>query len=387
MGRIKLIGVIAVVIALGVAVPGQAARHDAAGRYIVVLKDTVASPDAVARDHAQRFGAQVDHVYTNALKGYAAVIPNARVAQLRADAQVSYVEADGDVEALGKPGPPPPSTQTLPWGVNYVDADISSTRAGNGSGAVAGVNAYVIDTGIGSHSDLNVVGTVNFAGGKATDCNGHGTHVAGTIAALDNSSDVVGVAPGVPLTAVKVLDCNGSGTTSAVIAGVDWVTANARKPAVANMSLGGSASQALDDAVRRSAASGVVYAIAAGNSGIDACTQSPARAGAGTANGIVTTAAVDSAGSEASWSNAGSCVDIWAPGVNILSTKLGGGTTTMSGTSMASPHVAGTAALYLATHPTASPATVEAQLRTDARATGKASKDGRSIFAVYAGLY
>jgi aqualysin 1 len=388
MGRRTLLIAIAVtLIGLGVALPVQAAHRDAAARrFIVVLKDSVASPGAVAREHAARTGLQVGYVYDRALKGYSAVIPVDRVAQIRADSRVSYVEPDGLVAALGKPTPPP-DPQVLPWGIDYVDADASSTAAGNGAGTVGGVNAYVIDTGIGAHPDLNVVASVNFANGRPTDCNGHGTHVAGTIAALDNASDVVGVAPGVALTAVKVLDCNGSGTISDVIAGVDWVTANARKPAIANMSLGGGASQALDDAVRRSAASGIVYSIAAGNDGGDACNQSPARAGAGTANGIITTAAADSSGGEASWSNFGSCVDIWAPGVGILSTKLGGGTTTMSGTSMASPHVGGVAALYLASHLAASPSTVESQLKADARATGKTSKDGRPISVVYAGRY
>ena len=156
--------------------------------------------------------------------------------------------------------------QTLPWGIDKIDADISSTRAGDGSGAVSNVNVYVIDTGVdATHPDLNVVGHVNFAGGPNRDCHGHGTHVAGTIAAKDNAYDVVGVAPGAPITGVKVLGCNGSGSNSGVIAGIDWVTANAIKPAVANMSLGGGASQAIDDAVRRSAASGVFYALAAGN--------------------------------------------------------------------------------------------------------------------------
>ena len=140
------------------------------------------------------------------------------------------------------------------------------------------MHVYVIDTGVDTaHADLNVVGHVNFAKGKNADCNGHGTHVAGTIAARDNASDVVGVAPGAPVTGVKVLGCNGSGSYSGVIKGIDWVTANAIKPAVANMSLGGSAPSAVDDAVRRSAASGVFYALAAGNSGADACTPSRPR--------------------------------------------------------------------------------------------------------------
>jgi aqualysin 1 len=190
---------------------------------------------------------------------------------------------------------------------------------------------------------------------------------------------VVGVSPGAPLTAVKVLGCSGSGSTSGVIKGVDYVTANATEPAIANMSLGGSASKALDDAVTRSANSGVFYSLAAGNEGANACNSSPARVGAGTNNGIVTTAATSSSDQEASWSNYGKCVDIWAPGVSILSTKKGGGTTTMSGTSMASPHVGGAGALYLSSHTEASPATVETSIKGVAEATSSKSKDGRQI--------
>ncbi|MDP8943564.1 MAG: S8 family serine peptidase [Actinomycetota bacterium] len=276
--------------------------------------------------------------------------------------------------------------QALPWGIDKIDADLSSTFAGNGAGAVSNVNAYVIDTGVDkTHADLTVVNHVNFAGGPNKDCHGHGTHVAGTVAAEDNTSDVVGVAPGAPLTGVKVLGCGGSGTTSGVIKGVDWVTGNAKKPAVANMSLGGGVSQALDDAVVRSAGSGVFYALAAGNDGADACDSSPARAGAGTDNGIATTAATDSGDNETSWSNYGSCVDIWAPGASILSTKKGGGTTTMSGTSMASPHVGGGGALYLSSHTGDSPSVVEAALRSAATTTTNASKDGRTITREHVG--
>lgn len=349
-----------------------------AARYIVVLK-TGADSNAVAAAHAARYAAAVDFVYEHALRGYAAVIPNDRVAAVRLDENVAYVEPDGTMAAVA---------QTLPWGIDRIDADVSSTRAGDGSGAVTNVNAYVIDTGIDpSHADLNVVRHVNFAGGPNKDCHGHGTHVAGTVAARDNATDVVGAAPGAPLTGVKVLGCSGSGSTSGVIAGVDWVTANAAKPAVANMSLGGGASQALDDAVLRSAASGVFYALAAGNDGANACNSSPARAGAGTNNGVMTVAATDSANREASWSNYGSCVDIWAPGVSILSTRRGGGTTTMSGTSMASPHGAGTGALYLSTSTGSGPSAVETALKADATTPGTASKDGRAIKLLYAGRY
>ncbi len=252
-------------------------------RYIVVLKDGVSDSAEVARQHSRQHAASVGFVYGHALKGYSATIPSERVAALRADSRVAYVVRDGVASAVA---------QTLPWGIDRVDADVSSTLAGNGSGAVSNVNAYVIDSGIATHPDLNLTGHVNFAGGKNTDCNGHGTHVAGTIAARDNTSDVVGVAPGAPLTGVKVLGCSGSGSWSGVIKGIDWVTANAQKPAVANMSLGGGVNQAVDDAVRSSAASGVFYAIAAGNEGALACGSSPARAG--TTAGVVTTAATDS---------------------------------------------------------------------------------------------
>ncbi len=378
---------LSVVIALSaavVAVPmgAQAAPPtdpaDPARDYIVVLHDTT-DAGQVADEHGRRHRAAVRHVYGNGLKGYAARVPASRVAALRADPRVAYVEPDGVVTA---------TAQSLPWGVNRIDADVSSTRAGDGWGGVTGVNVYVIDSGIAAQPDLNVVGHANWTGdGRNTDCNGHGTHVAGTVGARDNASSVVGVAPGMALTGLKVLGCDGSGSTSGVIAAVNWVTANARKPAVANLSLGGPASQALDDAVRKSAASGVVYTVAAGNEGVNACNSSPARAGAGTNNGIVTVAATDSSNREPSFSNYGSCVDIWAPGVSILSTWSNGGTAWSSGTSMASPHVGGTAGLFLSRNAATAPATAEATLKTNVLSPGTASRDGRAIRIVYAGRY
>jgi serine protease len=326
-------------------------------------------------------GFKSDHVYSAALRGFAARLPAAVIDRLERDSRVAYVEQDGLVRTFA---------QTVPYGIAKVGAPTSSTQAGDGTGAVSNVNVYVIDTGVDAHADLNMVKHVNFTGllgGGNSDCHGHGTHVAGTIAARDNASDVVGVVPGAPVTGVKVLDCLGMGSNSNVIKGVDWVTANAVKPAVANMSLGGGANAALDDAVRRSAASGVFYALAAGNDAADACASSPARAGAGTDNGILTLGATDSADTEASFSSYGSCVDLWAPGVDVLSTKDGGGTTTMSGTSMASPHGAGGGALYLSGHPTASPASVEAALKADAQSTGTTSKDGKPVRRQYVGSY
>jgi aqualysin 1 len=364
---------VALAAALTALVPVLALPAQAGGpnRYIVVLKQAVDS-NAVAKMHAAKYGAGVEDVWAHALHGYSAVIPNDRVAELRADPNVSYVETDGEATI---------TAQTIPWGIDRIDADLSSTAAGNGSAAVGNTNVYVIDTGVDrTHPDLNVVSFVNFAkGGKtSTDCNGHGTHVAGTIAARDDTQGVVGVAPGAAIHAVRVLSCNGSGQWSWIISGINWVTANHGANAVANMSLGGGASQAVDDAVRNSAASGVFYALSAGNSGTNACGQSPARAGAGTNNGIATVAATDSANREASWSNFGSCVDIWAPGVSVLSTWTGGGYNTISGTSMASPHVAGGGALYRS-RVGASPTQVETALRNAATTPGTTSKNGASI--------
>jgi subtilisin family serine protease len=353
-------------------VSAQATAAPATARYIVVLKDAVDS-QAVADLHSARYGASVDHVWSVALHGYSAVIPNDRVAALRADQNVAYVVPDGVATA---------TAQVLPWGVDKIDADLSSTLAGNGSGAITNVDAYVIDTGIDtSHPDLNVVEFRSFANGPKTDCNGHGSHVAGTIGAKDDSNGVVGVAPGIRLHAIKVLNCAGSGSWSSVISGINYVAGTTARPAVANMSLGGAQNNAVDDAVRGAVSHGVFFAVAAGNDGGNACSHSPAAAG--TTGGVATTAATDSTDHEASWSNYGSCVDLWAPGVSIYSTYKSGGYATLSGTSMATPHVAGGAALYLSTHTTASPSSVETALKNAAVATGTTSKDGRAITREY----
>jgi aqualysin 1 len=388
-----IMGALLLLYASGVLAQPQIPTQNIPDRYIVVFKDGVQRPAAAANEHARANGLQLRFVYTSAIKGYAAVIPNDRALQrVENDPRVDYVEQDQIVRAVD---------QTLPWGIKRVGADLSSTLAGNGKEDFGrnpdgtpwefrNVNAYIIDTGIDSaHTDLNVVNHVNpsGAGGGNTDCNGHGTHVAGTVAARDNTQDVVGVAPGARITGVKVLGCNGSGTTSGVIKGVDWVTANAAKPAIANMSLGGGTSQAEDDAVRKSADSGIFYSIAAMNNGANACNYSPARAGRtknadGTwnkDNGIMTVAATNSSNEEASWSNYGPCVDIWAPGVNVKSTKLGGGTTLMSGTSMAAPHVGGGGALYLSSHTSVSSLATEIALKEDAIPLATKSKNGDSI--------
>jgi subtilisin family serine protease len=335
-------------------------------QYIVVLEEGVRAPRAVARDHAQRHSAQVLRTYQHAIKGYAARIPDQQVDEVRADRRVDYVEADVMRHA---------TAQSKPWGIVKIGADVSSTQAGNGSGTVSNVNVYIIDSGIYRHTDLNLVNHVNFAGGRNTDCDGHGTHVAGTAAAKDNAESVVGVAPDAPLTGVKVLGCSGSGADSRIIAGIDWVTANAKKPAVANMSLGGPPpSQALDDAVMGSVNSGIFYSIAAGNDAADSCGGSPE--GTGKNPGVITVGATNTSDRDPSWSNYGPCVDFWAPGVSILSTSKGGGTTTFSGTSMSAPHVAGGAALYLSRNTTASPLDIESALKDAATTTSNTSNDG-----------
>jgi aqualysin 1 len=371
-------------LAAGVAVT-QAPEEDA-DTYIVVLEDSVDNPSQVAEGIDQRQeGFDAGFVYTEALEGFSAEIPDDSLDDVRNNSRVAYVERDEVVTAFD---------QKVPWGIRRIGADVSSTRAGNGSGKVTGVNIYVIDSGIdATNPDLNVVNRHNvLTRGPDTDCDGHGTHVAGTLAARDNRIDVVGVAPGAPLTSVKVLDCSGHGTAGKVIKAIDWVTAkaaNAGKPAVANMSLGSNKRiKSLNIAVRNSAARGVFYSLAAGNEGRSACKTSPAMTGAGKNNGIVTTAATNQSDIEPSWSNFGSCVDLWAPGTKILSTWLGGATKTITGTSQAAPHAGGTAALYLSALPTRSPAEVEANLKAKSTKLGAKSKGGqRNIRLINASEY
>ena len=340
----------------------------------------------------KRHKVKADAAFGHVFKGMSARLTPAQRDALRLDPSVDVVEEEQVFSVQGQPQPDVQptgklvggtagSSQLTPWGISKTLATQSYTLAGNGSGAVSGVRAYIIDTGLDTkNTDLNRMGHINFTGdGRNTDCNGHGTHVAGTVAAYDNTSTVVGMGPGVALYGVKVLNCQGSGTTTSVIQGIDWVAANAIKPAVANMSLGGGASPLLDDAVRNAAAKGILFSIAAGNSAVDACTTSPARVGGGSTAGVMTVAATDSSDLEASFSNYGACVDIWAPGVNITSLKVGGGTAVMSGTSMASPHVGGAAALYLGRYPTATSASVVTTLKGMAVQPGTASKDGRAV--------
>lgn len=277
-------------------------------------------------------------------------------------------------------GPAPePAPQMTPYGIRVSDGVNSWTAPGDGQGSVDTPTAYVLDTGVGSSgNELNLVGHVNFFGGSNTDCNGHGTHVAGTIGARDNASDTVGMAPGVKLVGVKVLGCDGTGTTAIAIKGLDWVVANAIRPAVANISLTSSPSKMFDDAVRRVAAAGIVISVSAGNDRTDACTESPTRVGGGT-EGVLVVAAHDENFAEPGFSNFGRCVDLWAPGVNVVSTRNGGGQLTLSGTSMAAPHVAGAAAVYRGRYPDASAAAVWSYLKSTAVTTSQPSKDGAKV--------
>ncbi len=321
------------------------------GRYIVVLEK--GSPDhhlRATRSLARSSGAQIHASYRWAINGFAATLSTSALSALRSHPSVAWVEADRTIRIS--------DTQTpAAFGLDRIDQrnlPLNNSYTYNATGA--GVKAYVIDTGIRfSHSQFGgraVSGYDAIDGGSADDCNGHGTHVAGTI-----GSSTYGVAKAVTLVGVRVLDCSGSGSNSQVIAGIDWVTGNHApgQPAVANMSLGGGASSALDTAVNNSINDGVSYAIAAGNSNANACDYSPARVGA-----AVTVGSTTSSDARSSFSNYGSCLDIFAPGSSITSTWYTSdtATNTISGTSMATPHVAGVAALYLQGNPGAAPATV-----------------------------
>jgi len=363
---------------------GQVASEARAKNYIVVFHDDEADAPGHAAAHGRAYGLAISHVYSSAMKGYAAAIPDARLEDVRRDPSVAFISEDRPVHA---------AAQTLPTGVNRIDGELSSHFASNSWGfAVA-----VIDTGSGPHAELNIAGGTNCStGGSFNDGNGHGTHVAGTIGAINNATGVVGVAPGIPIYSVRVLDNRGNGTFSSIACGVDWVTANAAalNIKVANLSLegagtddgncGNSNGDALHRSICGSVAAGVTYVVAAGNDNRDLATIVPAsydevlavtavadyngQPGGGAA-ATCRAGTDDSAASD--FSNFAGPADeghtIAAPGVCITSTWKGGGYSTISGTSMASPHVAGAAALCIAKGLcSGTPATIINQLRSDA---------------------
>jgi len=340
------------------------------GRYIVVLKEEAAATEfeiasgrpsvsQLGFELASRNGGRLVHQYRRALKGMVVTMTEGQAEALARDPRVDYVEEDRIVRLQD-------AQPNATWGLDRIDQrDLPLDRTYTYETDGSGVTVYVIDTGIRrDHQSLGGRVESGFSaisdGRGSEDCNGHGTHVAGTVGSVP-----YGVAKGVSLVAVRVLNCQGSGTNSGVIAGVDWVTQNRRLPAVANMSLGGGASSALDTAVRNSVGSGVTYAVAAGNSNQDACTGSPSRVPE-----ALTVGASQSNDARASFSNFGPCLDIFAPGASITSSWHTSATATsvLSGTSMASPHVAGAAALYLDANPTASSSEVAQAISNNATA-------------------
>jgi subtilisin family serine protease len=333
------------------------AADPVAGSYIVVLKDSHAGAAATknaAATLAGQYGATVTSTYTATIRGFAATLDEAGAKRLAANPAVDYVQQDG-VARMSE------TQDNATWGIDRIDQrnlplDTRYTYPNTGSGTTA----YILDTGVHKqHTDLEgrVTDGYDFIDndGDASDCQGHGTHVAGTV-----GSKTWGVAKRVKLVSVRVLDCQGSGQYSQIISGIDWVARNAVKPAVANMSLGGGADSTVDNAVKRAIQAGITFAVAAGNANTDACSTSPARVPE-----AITVNATDNQDNRSSFSNYGSCTDIFAPGTTITSTRNGGGSTSMSGTSMATPHVVGAAALYLTANPSATPAQVRDALVTN----------------------
>jgi subtilisin family serine protease len=320
------------------------------GSYLVILNE-----DANPRSVAAIAGVDPHFVYTANVNGFAAELNQGQLNALQHNPNVAYIEQDQAFEAT--------TTQSgATWGIDRIDQrnrPLSGTYTYTTT--ASNVTAYVIDTGIQtSHPQFGGRAAVSYdaLGGNGQDCNGHGTHVAGTI-----GSSTYGIAKGVKLRAVRVLNCSGSGSTAGIIAALDWVRLNRSGPSVANMSLGGGLSSTLNTAASNLANSGVFLAVAAGNENQNACNVSPASAASAT-----TVAASTSTDAKASYSNYGSCVDVYAPGSSITSTWLNSGTNTISGTSMASPHVAGVAALYKGAFGEAASSTVDAWIKNNSTA-------------------
>ncbi|MFF7250263.1 S8 family peptidase [Embleya sp. NPDC008237] len=334
-----------------------AAAHPIPGRYIVVLREgahTAADAHERSAALAGSYGGRVRQTYGSALSGYAADMSESQARRVAADPRVAFVEQDG-VEEITDTQSDPPS-----WGLDRVDQPkLPLDRSYTYPNGAANVTAYVIDTGIRvSHRQFEGRASVGFDavgdGNNGLDCNGHGTHVAGILGGRD-----YGIAKQVKMVAVRVIGCANTGSTSQLIQGVDWVTAHATKPAVANVSIRGGLSAAKDAAFRRSIAAGVAYVAGAGNDGANACDYSPGRLPE-----AITVQNSDASDRRASTSNYGSCTDLFAPGTSIVSAWKDGDTATRtaSGTSMATPHVSGAAAIYLSAHPAATPAEVQAAL-------------------------
>ena len=357
--RLLACGVILLAACAGERTPTSQTSHAPLGakRYIVVYNDNVSGPQMATTQILQSIGAQADYVYGAALKGFAATMTPEAVERLRQDPRVKYIQEDGVVHTTTTQSP-------ATWGLDRVDQrnlPLSNSYTYNNTGS--GVHFYGIDTGIrGTHNEFTgrMGAGANFIpdGNGTNDCNGHGTHTASTAAGT-----TYGVAKGMTIHPVRVLDCFGSGTYAQVIAGIDWVTANRILPAVANMSLGGGFDQPTNDAVTASIAAGVVYSISSGNSSASACNFSPAS----TPNAI-TVNATTITDARAGFSNFGTCTDIFAPGNNVTGAYNTSNTATavLSGTSMAAPHVAGVAGLYLQANPGSTPAQVASALTSNA---------------------